>query len=79
MRLLPEYLSRKAQPVDYHLRSILFRVILPATIIAALLSVTYSIVQYRKIGDLVFDGVKRRVDILITESVSGIRMGYEVL
>lgn len=73
MRFLPEYLSRKAQPIDYHLRAVLFRVILPATILAALLSFTYSIVQYRKIGDLVFDGVKRRVDILITESVSGIR------
>jgi HD-GYP domain-containing protein (c-di-GMP phosphodiesterase class II) len=73
MRFLLEYLSRKAQPIDYRLRAILFRVILPATILAALLSVTYSIVQYRKIGDLVFDGVKRRVDILITESVSSIR------
>jgi HD-GYP domain-containing protein (c-di-GMP phosphodiesterase class II) len=73
MRFLPEYLSRKVLPIDYHLRAILFRVILPATIIAALLSITYSIVQYRKIGDLVFDGVKRRADILITESVSGIR------
>ena len=78
MHWLPDFLKRRKRPprpFDYYLRSILFRVILPSIAISALLSFTYSYYQHLKIGNLVFEGVKRRIDILITESVKGIRKG----
>ncbi|MDI6851808.1 MAG: HD domain-containing phosphohydrolase [bacterium] len=61
------------RPIRDQIKSTLFRVILPAILFAALLNFIYSYLQYKQITNQIFESVKSKIDVLITESAKGFK------
>ncbi|HOK23228.1 MAG TPA: HD domain-containing phosphohydrolase [Candidatus Hydrothermia bacterium] len=66
------HFSIKHKTIRSYLNQILFGRILPVVAFLMVLTLIFSYYQYKYISNRVFDGIQDRVDLIISESVSGV-------